>query len=154
MSESFRKKIVFASLPLAIIWALFNYPSKKNQTQAPATEAAVSTESQAMATPIQAQVTAPVAIDVEAKRREPWGSDPFRSSVNPGRAPADPSESSSLSWVLAGIIYNEQNPIAFVNRHMVGVGDRVGSATVTAIDRESVTLEYQGRTITLKLHKG
>ena len=154
MSESLRKKIVFASLPLAIIWALFNYPSKKNQTQAPATMAAISAESQATATSVQTQVKAPVAIDVDARRREPWGSDPFRSSVNHGRAPVDQSETNALSWVLAGIIYNEQNPMAFVNRHMVGVGDRVGSATVTAIDRESVTLEYQGRTITLKLHKG
>jgi type II secretory pathway component PulC len=154
MSESLRKKIVFASLPLALLWAAFNYPSEKNHPQPSAPETVVSAESQVTATSIQAQVKAPVAIDVEAKRREPWGSDPFRSSGNTGRTQADQSESHSLSWVLAGIIYNEQNPMAFVNRRMVGVGDQVGSATVTAIDRESVTLEYQGRTITLKLHKG
>jgi type II secretory pathway component PulC len=154
MSESLRKKIVFASLPLAIIWALFNYPSKKNHTQAPVTVAAISAESQITATSVQPPVKAPVAIDVDARRREPWGCDPFRSSSKSARTQVDRSESNALSWVLAGIIYNEQNPIAFVNRRMVGVGDQVGAATVTAINRESVTLQYQGRTITLKLHKG
>jgi len=155
MSESLRKKIVFAILPLAILWAVFNYPSKKTSPRPSAPEATVSAETPLIAPPAPAPASSPPAIDVEARRGEPWGDDPFRSPGPYSHRPAGgDDESTSLAWALAGIIYSDQSPIALVNSHMVGVGDKVGSATVVAIDRESVTLEYQGRTITLKLYKG
>lgn len=155
MSENLSKKIVFAILPLAIFWAVFNYPSKKTSPQLPVPEATVSAEAPLTASSAQTPVRSAPAIDIEARRREPWGDDPFRSPGHYSRRQADDnSEPTSLAWALAGIIYSDNNPIALVNSHMVGVGDKVGSATVVAIDRESVTLEYQGRTITLKLNKG
>jgi len=155
MNKSLRKKIVFASLPLAIIWVVFNYPSKKTTSQPPAPEATVSVETPLRAYNVQTPAGPIPTIDLRAGRKEPWGDDPFRSLGHRSRRQAGANdESTSLAWALAGIIYSDQSPIALVNSHMVGIGDKVGSATVVAIDRESVTLEYQGRTITLKLHKG
>jgi len=155
MSDSLRKKIVFATLPLAIVWAVLNYPSKKSVSPPPASDATVSVKTPMLEFSVQTPVKQAPAIDVEAKRKEPWGDDPFRLPGHYSRPQADDnSEPTSLAWALAGIIYNNQSPIAFVNSHLVGVGDKVGTATVVAIDRESVTLEYQGRMITLKLHKG
>jgi len=155
MSDSLRKKIVFATLPLAILWAVFSYPSKKTTPQPGVPEATVSAQTPVIAPSVPAPTKPALAIDVEAKRNEPWGDDPFRSLGHYSRRQADDNgEPTSLAWALAGIIYSDNNPIALVNSHMVGVGDRIGSATVVAIDRESVTLEYQGRTITLKLNKG
>lgn len=155
MSESLRKKIVFVTLPLAIVWAIFSYPSKKTTSQPPAPDAAVSAETPVMSSSGQPAVKSTLPFDLKARRKIPWGDDPFRSIRHYSRPQVGgDDESTSLEWVLAGIIYGNQSPIAFVNSHMVGVGDKVGSATVIAIDRESVTLEYLGRTITLKLHKG
>ena len=155
MSDSLRKKVVFATLPLAILWAVFSYPSKKTTSQPPSPETTASAATPLIVSSVQTPVKPTPAIDVEAKRKEPWGDDPFRLPGHYSRRQAGAgNEPMSLTWVLAGIIYSDQSPIAFVNSHMVGVGDKVGTATVVAIDRESVTLEYQGRTITLKLNKG
>jgi hypothetical protein len=155
MNDNLRKKVVFAILPLAIFWAVFNYPSKETSPQPPIAAATISAKTPQVAPSVQATVRSTPAVDVEARRRQPWGDDPFRS---PGhfspRQSGGNDESTSLAWALAGIVYSDQSPIALVNSHMVGVGDKVGSATVVAIDRESVTLEYQGRSIILKLHKG
>ncbi|MCX6835321.1 MAG: hypothetical protein NTW07_09360 [candidate division Zixibacteria bacterium] len=155
MSESLRKKIVFATLLLAVLWAAINYPSRKTIPQPATLEPTASTEVPATAPLAQTPETPLPAIDIAAKRSEPWGDDPFR-PVDQYTRPrvAGYNESTSLAWALAGIIYSEKSPIALVNSHMVGVGDKVDSATVVAIDRESITLEYQGRSITLKLHKG
>lgn len=155
MSDSLRKKIIFATLPLAILWAAFNYPSRKTSSQPALPEPIVSAQMPVIAPTAPTPATSLPSINIEAKRREPWGDDPFR-PVNRNARPGagGHNESTSLAWALAGIIYSDSSPIAFVNSHMVGVGDKVDSATVVAIDRESITLEYQGRTITLKLHKG
>jgi type II secretory pathway component PulC len=155
MNDNLRKKVVFAILPLAIFWAVYNYPSKETILQPPAPEATVTAKTPLVAPSVQATVRSTPAIDVEARRKEPWGDDPFRSPGHYSPRQSDGNdESTSLAWALAGIIYSDQSPIALVNSHMVGVGDKVGSATVVAITRESVTLEYQGRSIILKLHKG
>jgi type II secretory pathway component PulC len=155
MSDSLRKKIVFATLPLAILWAVFNYPSRKTNSQPALVEPTASTETPVIASSEPTPANSRPTINVEAKRLEPWGDDPFR-PVDQYTRPrvGNHSESTSLAWALAGIIYSDKSPIALVNSHMVGVGDKIDSATVVSIDRESITLEYQGRTITLKLHKG
>jgi len=149
MSESLRKKIVFASLPLAVIWAIFNYPSKPPSPPAPT---AAETPPPLVATPTPVK-SPPESINIAQARREPWGPDPFRTytyrSATRGSAGAI-----SPGWTLAGIIYSRNKPMAFVNSRMVAVGDRIGSATVVAIDKESVTLEHQGRRIRLTLNRG
>jgi hypothetical protein len=148
MSESLRKKIVFATLPLAIVWALFNLLSQPEQSPQPES---------AQATPppmagIQHAKPSPIHIDVEQKLGESWGTDPFRSYRY--KNVANNNSRQGRKWVLGGIIYNNSAPIAFVNKKTVRVGDRLGEATVVAIDKKSVILEYRGRRIILQLDKG
>ena len=155
MSENLRKKIVFATLPLAILWAVLNYPSGKTPSQTTAPQAVPRVELPRLEPFPGVQATPTPAIDIKAKQEDAWGDDPFKSHSSRSRGTTQSDrESGPLEWALAGIIYSENKPLAFVNNHMVGVGDKVGAATVVAISRESVTLDCQGRMITLKLHKG
>jgi len=50
-----------------------------------------------------------------------------------------------------GIFYTAKNPAAVINSKMVHVGDQVGDAKVIAIDKDSVTLESDGRKKVLTL---
>ena len=52
---------------------------------------------------------------------------------------------------LQGIFYRTTSPSAMVNGKSVFVGDFVSGAQIKAIDRERVTLEYEGQTKTLTL---
>lgn len=52
---------------------------------------------------------------------------------------------------LQGIFFRNTSPSAMVNGKSVFVGDFVSGAQIKAIDRERVTLEYEGQTKTLTL---
>lgn len=52
---------------------------------------------------------------------------------------------------LQGIFYRNANPSAMVNGKSVFVGDRVSGARVRAIERDNVTLEFDGQLKTLTL---
>lgn len=145
MSESLRKKIVFATLPLAVIWAAFNWPATKKPPQAEALAPQV-----VVVTPTNQPN--PTLIDIEREQAEPWGLDPFRTYTY--RSPSSGTGNNQLEWVLGGIIYSNSNPLAFINSRSVRIGDKVGEATVVAIEKKSVTLEYRGRRLKLSLHKG
>lgn len=147
MSENLRKKIVFATLPLAIIWAAFNWPAKKTplQPEVPMVPPQV-------VVPTPTHEPNPTLIDIERERAEPWGLDPFRTYTY--RNPSSKTRNNQLTWVLGGIIYSNTKPVAFINKRSVQIGDKVGEATVVAIEKHSVTLEYQGRRIKLNLYKG
>jgi hypothetical protein len=54
---------------------------------------------------------------------------------------------------MQGIFYAHQRPSAIINGQMVYVGDRVGGATVIAIDPRSVTIEISGKTQVLAMAK-
>lgn len=148
MTEKTRKRLVFATLPIAITWAVFNLPSQKtepvpDQPMAPAVIEKPATPRM----PLKAGL-----IDIEEKAAEPWGSDPFRTnyavSTDPTR-PAVPKE-----WTLKGIVYAEENPLAFINRQSVRVGDVVNNAEVVAINKNSVIIRHDDREITLTVNKG
>lgn len=53
--------------------------------------------------------------------------------------------------LLNGIMYLEAGPRAIINNAIVGVGDMVSGATVTAINKKSVILAYNNVEITLNL---
>lgn len=150
MSDRLRKTIIFAALLLALVWAIFSYTGK----QAPSLTSPPVDPTQAIQSNVDTNAQLP-PVDLESRRNTPWGRDPFRSST--GRASATPGgarEDAPLAWALAGIVYNHRQPMALINDQMVRVGDRVGSATVVAIEKESVTLECQGRQVKLTLNKG
>jgi len=150
MSEGLRKKIVFTTLPLAILWAVFNYSNSKPASPVKAPPAA----SIQTVAPITNSPKLPDArlINIEDKQAEPWGEDPFRTFS--GRPMATSKASSQLAWTLGGIIFSHQAPVAFINKQIVRVGDRVDGATIVSINKKSVVLDFRGRQITLKLSKG
>ena len=146
MNERTRKKIVYLSLVLAVIWGIYNFPS---QNESPNINETVPTI-QPLAT------SSPVTenremIDVKQKMQAPWGEDPFQSAgpkfilkvdqVNP-------------RWRLSGIVYNSHNPLAIVNNQPVRVGDEINNATVVSINASTITLDYNGDRVTLNVTKG
>ncbi len=151
MSESLRKKLVFATLPIAVIWAFFNYPGGNDAPARPSPEQATTPATRAV---VKAAPHRPL-IDLEQQELEAWGTDPFRSYTTRAAdvKPKKPA-ATRLEWILGGIVYNHSNPLALINKKAVRIGDRVGLATVVEINKKSVTLEYQGRRITLKINKG
>lgn len=150
MSESLRKKIILTTLPLALVWAFFNFPTEKAPVApGPATTIAPLTQ---ISVPASVTAQIPGQIKIVDKQSESWGQDPFRSYSYRTKPAATGSQ--SLEWSLAGIIYNNVNPLAFINKKTVRIGDKVGNATVIAIEKESVTIEYRGRKIKLNLNKG
>ncbi len=54
-------------------------------------------------------------------------------------------------FTLNGIMYIRERPRAIINGDVVEVGESVGEAKVTAINKDSVLLNYNDREITLKL---
>ena len=52
---------------------------------------------------------------------------------------------------LQGILYNRSNPSALINGKTLSVGQKVSGARVTKIERDSVTLEWNGETRQLEL---
>lgn len=149
MTDRTRKTIIFAALPAAVIWAVFNLPSG-NSTE----PAAIPPSPQpSAAVPVAAPVTPGAGlIDIDEYASKPWGEDPFRTA---------PAETSSLSeeplpreWILKGIVYTEDDPLAFINRRSVRVGDVINDGEVTAINKKSVTIRYDDNEITLTVNKG
>jgi type II secretory pathway component PulC len=65
-------------------------------------------------------------------------------------APVLAAASAGPAFRLKGILYTK-NPTALINEASVRVGGEVDGATVTKIEETSVALDYEGKTITLKL---
>ncbi|MBD3402098.1 hypothetical protein GF420_04320 [candidate division GN15 bacterium] len=141
MSESLRKKIVFGALILAIVWAYFNLREDQQAADVDRPETIL---------PLDRQQSARIPIpEAEIARisEADWGRDPF-GGVRQTRQVSGPS------WILRGIIYSATSPMAYVNGQRVGVGDSVNRATVVAISKHAVTLEYQGRQFDITVRKG
>lgn len=149
MSDGLRKKIIYASLPLALVWAVWNLSGKKANAPEPIPVETVQLDS--LLTVVKAE---PSTIGLDYRENAPWGRDPFGSPSTSDAAQKPSGGAEKLAWVLAGIVYSNQQPMALINSRMVKVGDRVGEATVVAIDKQSVTLEHQGQRIRLTLSKG
>ena len=149
MTEKTRKMLVFATLPIAVVWAVFNFPTKKQApvvSQPPVAPAAL----KAPAVP-KAPVNAGL-IDVEQMESEPWGSDPFHTNYAGSAVPDRPA--APQEWTLKGIVYAKDNPLAFINRQSVRVGDIVNDAEVVKINKNSVIIKHNDREITLTVNKG
>jgi hypothetical protein len=55
---------------------------------------------------------------------------------------------------LTGIVYNDRTPLAIINNRPVKVGDAIDQAKVVDIGTRTVTVEYQGKRVTLTVSKG
>ncbi len=154
MTERTRKTLIFLSLPAVVIWGIMNYSSDETPPP-PATESPIAApDSASIVTPAPAVPQADSRlIDIDAMTTADWGRDPFRCGAAVGQA-ASAAPQEQLSWILKGIIYNNDAPVAYINNRQVRVGDIVNQARVKEIGRNSVVLDHNGRQITLAVNKG
>ena len=150
MSEKQRKAIVFAALGVAITWAWFNIGNKTPETKEGYELLTIQPLS-----PLSSSLTSTspggtkTMIDTSTLVGADWGLDPFRSAKTPGRRVTP-----VLSWKLTGIMFNNSEPMAYVNQKIVKVGDTIDNAKVFKIDKQTVTLKYNDELITLTVSKG
>lgn len=146
MNSSLRTKLVYASLPIALIWAATNYsPDKKTAGTSKPARPVIQTVPKATGA-VDARL-----IDIEKEFSKPWGADPFRTTaISPQVKP--PVQ--KIQWFLSGIVYSKDNPLAFINKRSVRIGEVVDQARVVAIQRKSVIIDYKGQRLTLTVKKG
>lgn len=148
MKAQTRQKLLFAILPLAIVWGAYNlFWNDAPKTVAPPDAAIQPT------VPVTKAGPRPSKPDLERVRATEWGADPFRTLIKRTGKPADkPKE--ELKLILSGIVFNERSPMAVINKKTVRPGDMIDGARILSIDRKSVTLERNGRRLQLKVSKG
>lgn len=142
MSERLRKRIVYAALVLAIAWGAYNLSERDATMTTAAPDATVAPVARGTVT--QASVPAE---EISRLQSAGWGGDPFGVTQQVPRQVGQ-------SWILRGIVYSTQSPMAYVNGRRVGIGDTVDQATVVAISRSAVTLRFQGREFDIQVQKG
>lgn len=77
----------------------------------------------------------------------------FRDPMRPYTPRADnPVAPSHLK--INALIVSDERRLAIVNGRRVGIGDRIGNATVTAISKHELTLDVGGETRILRLARG
>jgi hypothetical protein len=61
-------------------------------------------------------------------------------------------QSSGVAGIaLTGIVYSEDNPAAVIGTQIMHTGEKIEDVTIVKIDKDSVTLERNGRTKTLRV---
>jgi hypothetical protein len=148
VSETFRKRIVYSALFLAIIWGIYNFLPKSNPP--PAQQINPSPE-QVSAQTAPAPKPVEKTVDVAEMKSKPWGPDPFRAT---GRRIIRDVGTGENKWRLSGIVYNSIKPLAIINGKSVSEGQNIGSATVVEISPKTVILEDSGAKVTLRVTKG
>lgn len=81
------------------------------------------------------------------------GADLMRDPTRPYTA-RELTAATAPRFVVNAIIISSERRVAIVNGRRVGVGDRVGNATVIAIEKERMILELNGKRISAGLHDG
>ncbi len=145
MNENIRKKIVFIALGLAIIWGYYNISDKKSDNEIVRQNNQEQVLSGSKTTTIPEKL-----IDVEACQKLAWGRNPFQepSKLTPKTI------SHQTYWLLSGIVYSENNPMAIINNKSLFIGEIIDDARIVNISKKNVTLDYKGKKITLTVAKG
>ena len=144
MNEKRRKKIVYLILGVAVIWGVYNFPTKRSEKADVETPETIQPPG-----PTSPAQSAGRMINIEQKVRAAWGADPFRARRSVKAAPL-----SAPRWHLSGIVYNSQTQMAIINNRPVRAGDVVNNARVVSIKAKTVTLEHNGTLLTLTVTKG
>ena len=149
MSESTRRKILYAALVGAIIWGVYNFVPKSQVSPVTTSKPEVSRQAQPAATGTGfARIDK--TINVADMKLKGWGSDPFRARNNKTVGKKAPKK----VWKLSGIVFNDFNPLAIINGKSIAVGDMIDGAKVVKIERKKVVIEYAGNSISLRVSKG
>ncbi|UCE24321.1 MAG: hypothetical protein JSU74_13695 [Candidatus Zixiibacteriota bacterium] len=151
MSESTRKKIIAAVMVVVIIWGYNNLKPSDGPTKKPVRTKETAVSVQPPAPPPQSP-SAPKLVNVEQQAKEPWGADPFRVKSRSGKK--DGKARKKPRWQLSGILHNAQAPIAIINKRQVKTGQTINDAKVVKIDKRTVTIEHNGKRMTLTVTKG
>jgi hypothetical protein len=124
---------------VALAWAVYNLTGKPT----PKPSAPPPPTIQAVTSLTGANQPGPI-IDIREKEHAPWGNDPFQvRQVSAG------VRQQELTWHLSGIMYSNRTPVAIINNRPVHTGDMIDNARVIAIEGKTVTLEHEGRLLTL-----
>ncbi|MBU1853792.1 MAG: hypothetical protein KJ957_07105 [Candidatus Omnitrophica bacterium] len=99
-------------------------------------------------TEVVSSLSAPISFDIpeieESDIKEGWGRDPFF---------LGPSMGATLEGlILNGIVWDKDTPYAIINNNVVEVGEILGGVTIIEINQNSVVLEQEEETYTLKLN--
>ncbi len=145
MNPALRKKLVFASLPIAIIIAVIHF-SGENSSHQPAGQTQL-----ADSPPLPSGTTAaPIpAVDFAMFDTLSWGRDPFEGT--PVVQPSLPVAENAPEWKLGGIMYGDGEPTAVINGKIVTRGDEINGAKILKIGPKSVTIEIDGEAKTVSI---
>lgn len=151
MNEKFRIKIIAIVLVGVSVWAFYQQNDKTKSSPSGNNSIPTIASVQTPGRPLTDQ------LNIKKKINESWGHDPFKSI--PVKLSNDTYNqiptSHNLSYVLSGIIYNKNLPIAVINNNPYKIGESIGSAKVTEIYPDSVTLlDNNGKYINLVVTKG
>lgn len=91
-------------------------------------------------------------LDLEKCASQSWGKDPFYRSTKKIVKKQAPAGKQTL-WILGGILYNENNPAAVINKSIVRRGETIDGAKVVNISRKNVTLIKNGVRFELNISK-
>ena len=150
MTEQNRKKIVYIIFILAIIYGAVNlYPNKDDkQNKANSGNTAQLENAQNIIT----QYALKNKLDTLSIQNKKWGIDPFH-ALNQ-KISQKTYFRNNTQLILSGIIYNDYNPVAIINKKSLRVGDKVENAKIIKINKKDVILEENGKNVTLTISKG
>jgi hypothetical protein len=146
MDTKKRQKIVYAVAAIAVIWGAYNIlgGSDKKAKQKPEP---LNTIEEVAAVKKSAE-----SFDVDEYTKLTWGPDPFYRSVNKKSDPVDKPKPTP-GWILGGILWNDKNPSAVINKKIVRHGDIVNGAKVVKIYKNLVALQKDSTEFTLTITK-
>ncbi len=146
METKKRQKIVYAVAVLTAVWGLYNFLGDANKKTIPNPEQ-LKTVAKKTATYKPAD-----SVDIDEYNKLAWGRDPFYRSVDENKKPTgEPVQ--TPGWILSGILWDETNPSAVINKKIVRHGDIVNGAKVVRIHKNLVTLEKDNLEFTLNIKK-
>jgi len=146
METKKRQIIVYAISFIVAVWGLYNFlgDSKKPSKPTPATHEI------SQKTVVTSKANEPVNPDEYSDLE--WGRDPFYRSQKK-TVQKETKTTVTLGWILGGILYNDKNPAAVINKKIVRHGDIVNGARVIKIGKRNVTLEKDRLQFTLNIEK-
>ena len=146
MDPKKRKTVIVLIFIIAVIWGAMNLIEPDRGTMT-----GMNTSSKSDSHPVTVDQYQK-ATDLEKYARLEWGEDPFCRGSRDDTGETDESE--PVEWSLDGIMYSAGNPMAVINKSVVGNGDMIRGARVVDIGKTGVILEKDGTKFSLNMAEG
>ncbi len=158
MDEKKRKRLVYAALVGAIIFALIMKPWEGRKRRHPDTAITTQTAPASQSATVESggrgaasvAVTNPVPVTFATS----WPQDPFRqnSESPPPAAGANArTRGSAINWNLQGILIVDNQPVCIFDGQMYETGSRINGWEIIYIGTNAVHLHRDGETVSLTL---